>query len=639
MALSASGRFMPTPEAVRRVAALVCLAGAYQCAATGFGLCWLLVTIVATLVIATGRPHWAATPDPPEVIKWPSRGALLFGLLPGWLFGVVAAAYQWARYSPRLVISLWLAGVVWVLIGASVASRGTPSSARQPARWAWGWGVLVVGLGAVLRMWHVGSIPSFVHGDEEMNARFALGFFADANRDWFAPSISLMHLYFALCDLGTLVFGFTVLGARAGNVLLGILALAFLFEGLRHVASRRLAVVGTLLTAVNHTHIAFLRVGTGNIQATCVVAAVFAIFSRMWTAPTYLNATLLGLAVAIGIQTYQASLATPPLLVAVMSVLLLFNPERRRALAVPMCLFVLTVATIGAPVAVAFRQHRTELTPRAQLVSLVYPDNFDRIKRTVYHTDSSVEVITQQAWRALLGFHWGRDYEAQYHVNAPMADAYTAALMSSGVVLALVGFRQFLAANALIFTVGHLLLGLGIVWPPGFNRAAGALGLGPVLAAIALVQCADTLCGTGKLARRLRDLFLGAVVVFLLVLNAEIYLTFERGNTDLNSQVGWLARQYANQYHVHLVSWPLGLPGNDGLRILVSELPIDRHREQDPVAYVERATLTGADLFIIHAAHTAARDATLRRFPHARVEPWPGATSPSLFLVFVDRPP
>jgi hypothetical protein len=312
MATSVSARFIPKPEALRRVAALICLAGAYQCAVTGFEVRWLVVTAVATLVIATGRVHWAATPDPPQVVKWPSRGTLVLGLLPGWLFGVLAAAYKWASYSPRLVLSLWLAGVVWLLVGASVASHGKASSARQPARWALGWGLLVVGLGTVLRMWHVGSIPSFVHGDEEMNARAALGFFADPNCDWFAPSISLMRLYFALCDLGTLVFGFTVLGARAGNVLLGILALAFLFEGLRHVASRRLAVVGTLLTAVNHTHIAFSRVGTGNIQATCVVAAVFAIFSRMWTAPTYLNATLLGLAVAIGIQTYQASLATPP---------------------------------------------------------------------------------------------------------------------------------------------------------------------------------------------------------------------------------------------------------------------------------------------------------------------------------------
>ncbi|HUI27938.1 MAG TPA: glycosyltransferase family 39 protein [Candidatus Kryptonia bacterium] len=485
-------------------------------------------------------------------------------------------------------------------------------------------------------MWEIDLIPTFVHGDAELNLRFASAFYDNPNRDWLAPTYSLMPLYFALNGLGTFLFGFTVLGARASDVLLGILALVFLFDGLRRVANLWLAVVGTLLTAVNHTHVAFSRVGTGNIQTTCVVAMVFAIFSRVWTAPTYFNAVLLGLAVVIGIQTYQASYAALPLLLAVILVLAVFNPQRRRALVVPTCLFLLTIASIGSPVAVAMVRHRGELVARAHIVSLLYPETFQHVKQDIYHTDSNTAVIAQQAWLALLGFHRGHDYEAQYGASVPMADPYTAALMVPGVVLALCGLRQFAAATTVIFTVGYLLLGLGTSVSPGFNRATGALALGPVLAAIALVRCTDPLTGIGTLGRYLRGLFLGAVVTFILTVNLQIYLPRARSATDIESAAGRLAQKYADHYHVHLVSWPLGLPGNDGLRLIVGRLPIDLHRETDPVAYVEHLNLSGQNLLIIHGAQAAARDAARQRFPGARVEVWPRPEVPTLFLMFVD---
>jgi len=640
MAMPDDSGLRPWGQPLRRAAAIVTLGGAYQCAATGFGRPWLILTLVGVLTVAWVAPYQDAAVRTPTPLPWPATRTLLPALLPGWLLGLLAGISKLTACSPRVVIDLWLAALVWLVTGAWLASRGMRPSASR-AYWAWGWGLFAVGVGAALRIWHLGSLPTFVNGDAEVNLDFALAFYANPNRDWFAPIYSLMPLYFALNGIGTFLFGYSVLGARAANVLLGVASLALLFYGLRQVASRQLTVVGTLLTAVNHTHIAFSRTGTGNIQTTCVVAAVFAIFSRVWTAPTYLNVTLLGVAVAIGLQTYQASYATLPLLAAVIVVLGLLNPARRRTLFVSVCLFFLTVATLGAPVFVAFGRHREELSARARIVSLLYPQNFERMKQLTYHTDSSLQVVAQQAWLALLGFHRGRDYENQYRVETPMADPYTAALMIPGVVLALLGLRNFVAANSLIFTVGYLLLGLGTAAPPGFNRATGALALGPVLAAVALVHCADTFSDAGPLVRRVRDLFLAAGVALVLSANAHIYLTHGRRYSDINSAVGRLALRYAKHYHVHLVSWPLGVAGNSGMRLLIRPASIEEHRETDPVAYVEHAHVSGKDLFIIQAAQIAARDALLRRFPGARVEPWPDSRprEPILFLVFIDHGP
>jgi hypothetical protein len=229
-----------------------------------------------------------------------------------------------------------------------------------------------------------------------------------------------------------------------------------------------------------------------------------------------------------------------------------------------------------------------------------------------------------------------------------MADPYTAALMIPGTVLALLGMRRFVATNALVFTIGYLLLGLGMQWGPGFNRTTGALPLGMVLSAMAAVQCCATLFAGGTAGRWARNFSLAAVVTLCVGMNLWIYFVdngMMRRFGDAGSEACWVAREYARQYSVHLVNWPH--PGHEGQRLILGSLtgPLGSRvhlpaPDTDRLVFVAMAEPTGADLFVIDGNDPEARDAVLERFPGARQEAWrPDPNEgPTLFLVFIGEP-
>lgn len=634
--------------AAQRLSALACLFATYQCAVTWFDPRWLAASLATAVFLAIGPLYWAERSNVPEPPPRPTRAQLWRNLVPGWVLMPLGAACQAASLPPRLAGWAWLAGAAWLLAGAwALSPRSASSVERGSRRWAWGCGLAIVALAAALRLWHIGTVPRYVHCDEGTVNLIAQEFYRDPTRYWFAPppkagAYAMMNLNFALAGMGTLLFGFNLAGARASDVLLGILSVALLFDGVRRVSNLRLATVSAVLLAVNHCHLAYSRIASGYIQTAFVVSLAFAIWSRVWTTPTVFNAVLLGVVMALGVQTYAASSMSLPLLVAAMGLVFLWHRKRRRALLLPLGLFALSCAAAGAPFGVAVWQHGDEMTGRSEAINIFSEPVMEGLKNSVYHTDSAAEVVLHQAWNAVRGFHVGGDHQPQYGIHQPMADRYTAALMIPGAVFAVIALRQFLAANALVFTLGYLLLGLGMEYAPGFNRTTGALPLGMVIAAIALVQCVDVLWGARRRwSRWAANLSLAAVVALCAATNLRIYFV-DYGSAllvgDGPSEAGWVAREYAGQYTVHLVDWPL--PGEEGLRLILGDLPVQLHEDKDTVHYARTAEVTGSDLFILYGEDKAALAALLARFPDARVEtrrrhPIHG---PTLILVFVGSP-
>jgi 4-amino-4-deoxy-L-arabinose transferase-like glycosyltransferase len=549
--------------------------------------------------------------------------------------------------TPQVVGGVWLAGAVWLVVAASLKIPSPGPRLRAGAS-VWFWGMLIVALSAVARFWHIDNLPLAVHHDEAIPHLIGRQFFADPHRDYFSPPVgagawsSVMNLAYALSGLGPLLFGFNLAAARAASAAMGTLSVVLLFVGVRRVANLRVAIAAAVLLAANHAHLAFSRLASLNIQASLVATAVFALFTRLITRPTYLDAALLGILMAFGMQTYFSSQIVPPLLLVVV-VSLIASRSRFRPPAAALVILAITCCTAIGPFALRVWRNPSALTARAHDINIFSPSVMAGLKRYTFHTDSTAAVVARSIWRGLCVFHTGHDDESLYHIDRPLADRYTAAWMIPGAVLIVRHASSFLALNTLVFTFGSLLM-LGLQANIGFNRVMGGVPFAMILAAVTIVQC-SSMVWRGRRISALRDVMIAALLLPCVCANLWLYFgSYARARVTIagepDSEAAAFARAYAARYRVYMASWPrdpnfamqLALAGSTAV---VSDEP------HDAVAYVREAPCEGATLFIIDARDTAALDAARSRFPQARVNTYrrrPNGT-PVLFLVFVGEPP
>ncbi|MDX2166317.1 MAG: hypothetical protein SF182_04615 [Deltaproteobacteria bacterium] len=634
-------------DVAQRLAALAALVSAYYWAAGGFyDSRWLHALLIAALIVATARPRWVSTETAPAGLGWPPARRLAIDFAPGWLLMLAAAAGKLAGLDAHLATWTWLAGALWLLIGAWNASPA--STPAPPTHAVWIWTLVIVAVAIAVRAWRMDTIPRYVHHDEMVMARAGLRYLTDG-LDWFTVKrddgdFTNMPLAFIPAGIGVWLAGaFTLFWARLPDVVLGVLSVWLLFDGLRRVASLPLAVVAALLLAVNHTHIAYSRIASTYMHSAFCMSLLFALFARLWTRPSYLTAALLGVSGVLGMQTYHASFATLPLIVVAMLALGVLQWRRMRALAAPLAVFAISAVCAAGIFATAVWQARDLMFTRNREVSIFHPDHMATLQQ-FYGTDSAAVVTLRQVQRALASFQFGRDMCEQYMIDRPLADPYSGALLVVGAVLALARWRDFVTINAFVLTGGYLVLGIALQITTCHNRVTAALPLGMVFPAIAIVQCCGVLWD-GRLAvlRWLRGLSMAAAVAGCAVASLWTYFVYYSGSmgysTD-HAEAAWIAREYADRYTVHLVSWSFKYGPWDSQRLILADTPVERNDTESDLAYINAVQLTGADLFIVSGFSPQSRDALLARFPQARSETVRRdlAGSPETFLVFVGEP-
>lgn len=633
-------------DIARRLAALACLVSAYYWAESGFyERGWLHALLIAALIVATARPRWtSAAPDPPR-LGWPPGRHLALALLPGWLLMLGAAAGKLAGLNPCVATWTWFAGAAWLLGGAWRVSPPRPRIPTPPAVWVWT--LIILAVAIALRAWRIDTIPRYVHHDEAVMSQAGLRYLVEG-LDWFTVkrddgNFTNMPLAFIPAGIGPWIGGFNLVAARLMDVVLGVLSVWLLFDGTRRVAALPLAVVAALLLAANHTHIAYSRIASTYMHVGFLVSLLFWLLSKLWTRPTYLQAALLGVAGVLGMQTYHAAFATLPLALVVVLGLAVVQWRRWRGLAAPLAVAAISALCAAGIFAVAVWRARDLMFTRNHEVSIYEPGHMANLQR-FYHTDSALTVTLYQVQRGLAAFNVGRDMCEQYMIDRPLADPYTAALLVAGAVLALVRWRDFVTINAVVVTAGYLILGIALQVTTCHNRVVGALPLGMLLPAIAIVQCAGVLWA-GRLApwMWLRTLSMAVLVGACATAGVKTYFVYYSGamgySTD-HAEAAWIARDYADRYTVHLVSWSFKYGPWDSQRLILADTPVRRNDRDSDEAYIRDVQLSGSDLFIVSGFSPQSRDALLARFPQARAETVqrdrPG--SPQTFLVFVGEP-
>jgi hypothetical protein len=633
-------------DVVQRLAALACLVSAYYWAVSGFyEQSWLNALLIAALIVATARPRWTGPASDLPTLGWPSGRQLAIAFLPGWLLMLAAAAGKLAGLDPFVATWTWFAGTLWLLLGAWRVAP-PPTRLRTTAA-VWGWALLILAVAIALRAWRIDTIPRYVHHDEAVMSRAGLHYLVDG-LDWFTVKrndgdFTNMPLAFIPAGIGPWIGGFNLLWARLLDVVLGVLSVWLLFDATRRVASLPLAVVAALLLAANHTHIAYSRIASTYMHAGFLVSLLFWLLSRLWTRPTYLVAVVFGVAGVLGMQTYHASFATFPLAVIAALALAAVQWRRWRGIAAPLAIGLISAACAAGIFAVAVWQARDIMFTRNGEVSIFQPQHMATLQ-SFYGTDSAAEVTWRQAERGLAAFQFGRDMCEQYMIDRPLADPYTAALLLVGAILALAGWRDFVTINALVVTGGYLILGIGLQITTCHNRVVGALPLGMLLPAIAIVQCC-TVLWDGRLALwgGLRNLSIAALVsgcATASVLTYFVHYSGAMGYSTDHAEAAWIARDYADRYTVHLVSWSLKYGPWDSQLLILADTPVERNDRDSDEAYIRDVQLSGADLFIVSGFSPQSRDALLARFPQARTETVrrDQAGSPVTYLVFVGAP-
>jgi hypothetical protein len=394
------------------VAALTCLASAYGFATTGFvDVRWLTAVVLSALVVATAPSCWSGTDGAglPR-LGWPSSTRLTTNFVPGWLLMISAAVGKAVGLDPYVATWTWVAGTVWLLAGAWQVSRSLPGL-RTP-RSVQLWALVVLGVATVLRAWRIDTVPRYVHHDEAVMSLCGLQYLVQ-RLDWFtvqrgAGDFTNMPLAFIPAGIGVWIGGFNLFWARLPDVILGVLSVWLLFDGLWRVSTPRLAVVAALLLAASHCHIAYSRMASTYIHSAFFVSLLFALFSRLWTRPTYFTAALLGVSGVLGMQTYHASFATLPLLLGCVLLLALLQPQRWRAIWAPLAIVAVTAVCAAGVFGVAVWQARDIMFVRNKEVSIFNPQHMEELQQ-VYHTDSVAVVAGRQAWKELQAFHFGRD--------------------------------------------------------------------------------------------------------------------------------------------------------------------------------------------------------------------------------------
>ena len=264
----------------------------------GLGLVAFAVALVLASPAATGALARARAWVAALVRQHPWRLSLV--LLSGFLtWGVIDGLRSSGQENGWSLFPLWVAACASYLL--AFMPWGRPDERLLPWRWsgdrlrswpwsgeqggAWlrrhRWEVVALGsialLATVLRFVGLGSIPSFVGGDEGTIGIQSLNALRGEISSPFATAIGGNHgtLYLYLIGQGMNLFGSNAFGLRVTSAIAGSLTVICTYLLARNVGGRRVAVLAGALLSVSHMHIHFSHIAeTGSIQDAFFAVAV-----------------------------------------------------------------------------------------------------------------------------------------------------------------------------------------------------------------------------------------------------------------------------------------------------------------------------------------------------------------------------
>ncbi|MEZ4658203.1 MAG: glycosyltransferase family 39 protein [Caldilineaceae bacterium] len=371
---------------------------------------WLSIALGGLIaLIANGRALWLFQQDfeRPQALAWPLYvGSIVLLLAAIWLLDLTNGEAQ-----------------------TDVESLETPSAPRRDRRWLVGALLVILAVGAFMRLYRFGDLPFGTWYDEAAAGLLAQRMMNDsAWRPVFPGSINVTAHYIYLIYTSFELFGMSTQAVRAVSVLMGLAAVPAAYLLGRELYGRTLGLGFALVVAVARWHVNFSRIGMYNIATPLFELLAAGFLLRGIRRNRFMDFGLAGLALGLGLCFYPAF----QLFVAALGFFVLYLLITQRGFLrhywPKLLLMTLLAAMIAGPL-VYFAYEKPD----------VY---FARTKDTSLWAKTApekrVDALLENTRKHLLMFHQTGDPNGRHNIpGAPMLDTFTAALMALGVLLAL----------------------------------------------------------------------------------------------------------------------------------------------------------------------------------------------------------
>ncbi|GAC1321984.1 MAG: hypothetical protein NVSMB2_19110 [Chloroflexota bacterium] len=435
------------------------------------------------------------------------------------------------RQPASVATSIWLVGLLAVLVGATLISDGVKWPSRPATRRGLLEVVLFCGILVVatwLRLPDLAAIPPNVHGDEADVGLLARDILTGQMPTLFAtsPAAEATAMTFAIHAATMRLFGDSLFGLRVGSVIEGVLSIAVLYVFARRLWGPRSAVLAASFMTIAAWHIHFSRTGFHYMQAPLALTLALYFLIRGVHHSRILDWVVCGFAIGLCLDVYYAARLAPVLI----AIYLVFRALTERGFVrvhgvgvVAMCLSGLVFV---APMLAVYARREGSFIQRAAAVLVTSPPNLQH-ELDAYHVPGLGEVLAIQTQRTLEAFHIRGETSVEYGHPGPLFDVWTGALLAMAAVAVL--FRPGSGRGILLASWVWLALLLGSVlttdamFSPHIVVAIPAFALGAALMLDRAWQAVSSLYGR-------RATYLCAIPVAILLglaLRANIHDYFD----------------------------------------------------------------------------------------------------------------
>lgn len=463
--------------------------------------------------------------------------------------GLIACVVFMRNGETQVVRLLWLASVATMLIAPVRMLRiELPRIAPQEQVYLAMLAMLLV-VALATRVYNLTLLPYNVDGDFADVGLQARALASGQEQRIFAYGWAAVPMLGYLPEWLTMkLFGDGLAGLNVSGVIEGLLLIVGVFLLGRELFSARVGLFAAAVLTVSYAHLAASR------QSSYIDPVLFMVFAIYFLLvglrrDNSLAILVSGLLTALCVQMYYSGRLVVIVAVLIFLYLLVFRPRWRRERWQSIFLWGLAVLITLGPMLIVFAGTPEGFITRMRFVFIFLNPDAMRHLEGVYHVDSPVGVLLEQARRTALLFHYYSDTGTQFGFQRPYFDPLLATLFTLGLGYALFHCRRFGDGLLLAWLLPGLALGSFLALdPPFWTRLMILLPPTALLAARALDLIYETvsraLAPVKSNKRLIPAALVGLVLVGVGILNWNTYvLVKETAATEVTRIGRYLAAQ------------------------------------------------------------------------------------------------